>query len=127
MANEQLKQCIYPAIKDKIFISLISGQRAEVVEHLPDEITPGKVFFDGLMLYDGIEGIEDDIQQMNAVTKDGTWVNVENYYTDNGAFEEDGAERFIEALQRLMSVEEWEQLMMADLMEPEEYTFIVSD
>lgn len=107
MAENEFKQRIYPIIKDKIFISLISDQVVEVVEQLPEEIVPGKVLFDGIMLYDGIEGIEDDIQQMNSMTKDGTWVNLEDYYTDNGAFEEDGIERFAEALKQLMTVEEY--------------------
>lgn len=68
MADIEFKQRIYPIIKDKIFFSRISGQRAEVVEQLPEEIILGKVLFDGITLYDGIEGIEDDIQQVVSVT-----------------------------------------------------------
>ena len=74
---------IYGIIQDKIFFSNISGNPVEVVEKLPEEIVPGKVLFDGMMLFDGIEGIEDDIQQMTSYTKDGCIVNLEDYYTDS--------------------------------------------
>ena len=100
---------IYGIIQDKIFFSNISGNPVEVVEKLPEEIVPGKVLFDGMMLFDGIEGIEDDIQQMNSFTKDGERVNLEDYYTDNGAFDDDGKERFLAALERLMTLDEFIQ------------------
>ena len=67
----------------------------------------GEVLFDGMMLYDGIEWIEDDIQQMNSVTKDGERVNLEDYYTDNGAFDDDGFDSFITALELLMTIDEF--------------------
>ena len=44
---------------------------------------------------------------MTSFTKERESVNVEDYYTDNGAFEEDERERFIAALERLMTVEEF--------------------
>ena len=102
---------IYDVIKDKIFLSSISGMPATVVEKLPEEIVEGEVLFDGMMLYDGIEWIEDDIQQMNSVTKDGERVNLEDYYTDNGAFDEDGMNRFIAALERLMTIDEFTKFL----------------
>ena len=34
-------------------------------------------------------------------------VNLEDYYTENGAFEDDGWERFIAALERLMTAKEF--------------------
>ena len=105
---------IYGIIRDKIFISLISSEPAEVVDKLPKDIVPGKVLFDGMMLYDGIKGIEDDIQQMNSVTKDGKYVNLEDYYTDNGAFDDDGWDRFIAALNRLMTLDEFLQYIRDD-------------
>lgn len=100
---------IHEIIQDKVFFSNISGNPVEVVEKLPEEIVPGKVLFDGMMLFDGIEGIEDDIQQMNSFTKDGERVNLEDYYTDNGAFDDDGEERFLAALERLMTLDEFIQ------------------
>lgn len=104
-----LKQRIYPIIKDKVFFSRISGRRAEVVEQLPEAIVPGKVLFDGIMLYDGIEGIEDDIQQVVSVTKESVGRNMEDYYEEYGAFDEDeeSFSRFLEALGNLMSPEEY--------------------
>lgn len=105
--QEEFTKAIYETIKDKVFFSNISEEMAEVVEKLPAEIVPGEVLFDGLMLYDGIEGIEDDIQQMHSYTKDGVIVNLEDYYTDNGAFEDDGWDRFIEALGHLITEEEY--------------------
>ena len=109
ITQEEFSKRIHEIIQDKIFFSNISGNPVEVVEKLPEEIVPGKVLFDGLILFDGIEGIEDDIQQMNSFTKDGERVNLEDYYTDNGAFEDDGKERFLAALERLMTIDEFIQ------------------
>lgn len=109
ITQEEFSKRIHEIIEDKIFFSNISGNPVEVVEKLPEEIVPGKVLFDGLMLFDGIEGIEDDIQQMNSFTKDGERVNLEDYYTDNGAFEDDRKERFLAALERLMTLDEFIQ------------------
>ena len=106
---EEFNRRIHDVIKDKIFLSNISGMPATVVEKLPEEIVEGEVLFDGMMLYDGIEGIEDDIQQMNSFTKDGERVNLEDYYTDNGAFDDDGWDRFLAALERLMTIDEFIQ------------------
>ena len=108
---EEFNRRIHDVIKDKIFLSNISGMPATVVEKLPEEIVEGEVLFDGMMLYDGIEGIEDDIQQMNSVTKDGERVNLEDYYTDNGAFNDDGMDRFIAALERLMTIDEFKKFL----------------
>lgn len=115
ISQEDFNSRIYDVIKDKVFFSHISGYRVEVVEKLPQEIEAGKVLFDGLMLYDGIEGIEDDIQQMTSFTKERESVNVEDYYTDNGAFEEDERERFIAALERLMTVEEFKSWIFREI------------
>jgi hypothetical protein len=122
--QEEFTKAVYETIKDKAFFSNISEEMAEVVEKLPEEIVPGKVLFDGMMLFDGIEGIEDDIQQMHSFLKDGTIVNLEDYYTDNGAFDNDGWDRFMTALERLMTVNEFFQYLenMGDLPEnPEDY------
>ena len=62
--QEEFTKTVYETIKDKVFFSNISKEIADVVEKLPAAILPGKVLFDGLNLFDGIEGIEDDIQQM---------------------------------------------------------------
>lgn len=108
MTQAEFTKKIYNIIKDKAFISNFHlSAIAEVVEELPTEIVPGKVLFDGIMMYDGFEGAEDDIQQMHAFTKKGKIVNLEDYYTDNGAFDDDGWDRFIKALDDLMTVKEY--------------------
>lgn len=107
--QEEFTKAVYVTIKDKVFFSNISKEIADVVEKLPAAILPGKVLFDGLNLFDGIEGIEDDIQQMTSYTKDGCIVNLEDYYTDSGAFDDDGWDRFMVALGRLMTVDEFSQ------------------
>ena len=109
MSQEEFSSRIYDVIVDKVFLSNISGMPVTVVRKLPEQIKPGKVLFDGIMLYDGVEGIEDDIQQMHSYTKDGDIVNLEDYYTDNGAFDDDGWDRFLAALERLMTVDEFIQ------------------
>ena len=109
--QEEFTKVVYETIKDKVFFSNISKEIADVVEKLPEEIVPGKVLFDGMMLFDGIEGIEDDIQQMHSFLKDGTIVNLEDYYTDSGAFDDDGWDRFMVALGRLMTVNEFSQYL----------------
>lgn len=114
-SQEEFTSKIYDVIKDKVFFSNISANRVNVVEKLPAEIEDGKVLFDGLMLFDGIEGIEDDIQQMTTFTKERESVNVEDYYTDNGAFDDDGMERFIAALERLMTVEEFKSWIFREI------------
>ena len=119
ITQEEFRKRIHEIIQDKIFFSNISGNPVEVVEKLPEEIVPGKVLFDGLNLFDGIEGIEDDIQQMHSFTKDGVVVNLEDYYTDSGAFEEDGWESFLAALERLMTVDEFSQYIDKNGIESE--------
>ena len=56
---EEFNRRIHNVIKDKIFLSKISGMPATVVEKLPEEIVEGEVLFDGMMLYDsGVRGEE---------------------------------------------------------------------
>lgn len=109
--REEFTKAVYATIKDKALFSNISEEIVEVVEELPKEIVPGEVLFDGLILFDGVKGIEDDIQQMHSITKKGEIVNLEDYYADNGAFDDDGWDRFINALGNLMTVEEYKSLL----------------
>ena len=110
MEQAEFRQLLYETIKDRVFFSNFNGKMAEVVNELPEQITDGKVLFDGMVLYDGIEGVEDDIQQMHSYTKDGFKVNLEDYYTENGAFEDDGEDRFLAALGNLMTWEEYRNM-----------------
>ena len=107
MTQDEFKRRIFDVIKDKIFFSNFSGEMAEVVKEMPEQMAVGNVLFDGIMLYDGIEGVEDDIQQTHSYTKDGFVANLEDYYTENGAFEDDGEDRFLVALGNLMTWEEY--------------------
>ena len=107
MEQAEFGRILYDAIEGKVFFSNFSGKMAEVVNELPEQIADGKVLFDGMMLLDGIEGVEDDIQQVHSYTKDGFVVNLEDYYTENGAFEDNGEDRFLTAIGNLMTREEY--------------------
>lgn len=107
MSQEELKARVYGVIKDKVFISNISGQMVDVVEKLPNNIVDEEVLFDGFMLFDGIEGVEDSVQHITSFTKDRVMVNVDDYYWENGVFEDDKIERFITALENLMTTKEF--------------------
>lgn len=109
--QEEFTKAVYETIKDKVFFSSNSEEMVEVVAELPKEFVPGKLLFDGLMLFDGIAGIEDDIQQMHSITNKCKIVNLKDYYTDNGAFDDDGWDQFIEALSNLMPVEKYKSLL----------------
>ena len=107
MSQEELKARVYGVIKDKVFISNISGQMVDVVEKLPDHIVDEEVLFDGFTLFDGIEGVEDGVQHITSFTKDRVMVNVDDYYWENGVFEDNEIERFIAALENLMTAKEF--------------------
>ena len=105
--QEELKARVYGVIKDKVFISNISGQMVDVVEKMPDHIVDEEVLFDGFIVYDGFEGVEDGIRHITSFTKDRVMVNVEDYYEENGVFEDNENERFIAALENLMTAKEF--------------------
>lgn len=107
ISQEEYRGRIYDVIKDKVFISNISGQMVDVVEKLPNNIVDEEVLFDGFMLFDGIEGVEDSVQHITSFTKDRVMVNVDDYYWENGVFEDDKIERFITALENLMTTKEF--------------------
>ena len=107
ISQEEFTSKIYDVIKDKVFISNISGQMVDVVEKLPDRIVDEEVLFDGFTFYDGIEGVEDGVRHITSFTKDRVMVNVEDYYTEYGFFEDDSKERFIAALESLMTTKEF--------------------
>lgn len=108
MAQDNSKQSLFEIIKDKVFFSRFNDEMAVVVENIPDECEDGKVYFNGMTLVDGIENCEDDIQQVYSITKQGKKVNLEDYYSENGAYAKTGEKRFIEALDNLMTRELYE-------------------
>ena len=57
MSEIKPKENIYDVLQDKAIFSRDSEKMVEVVKKLPEEIVEGKVLFDGITLYDGIEGI----------------------------------------------------------------------
>jgi hypothetical protein len=109
--RKEFTKAVYETIKDKALLSNISEEMVKVVEELPKEIVPGEVLFDGLTLFDGIKGIEDDIQQIHSITKKGKIVNLGDYYADNGAFDDYGWDHFIKSLSNLMTAEEYKSLL----------------
>lgn len=100
---------IIDAIRDKALISNPSGALAEVVEKIPEDGGEGKAFFDGMVLLDCIDGVGEGLNEVTAITKDGERVNLENYYAENGAFDDDGSlDTLIDALSLLMTRQEYE-------------------
>jgi len=99
---------IFDVIKDKAFISNPSGAIAEVVERIPEDGEEGKAFFDGMVLLDCIKGVGEGLDEVTAITKDGEKINLEDYYSENGAFEDDGnLDSLIDSLDNLMTREEY--------------------
>ena len=107
ISQDEFRGRTYEVIKDKVFISNISGQMVDVVEKLPDHIVDEEVLFDGFTLYDGIEGVDDGVRHITSFTKDRVMVNVEDYYEENGVLEDDESERFVAALEQLMTIKEF--------------------
>ena len=85
---------VFEEMKKKIFFSCFSGNQAifvNSVEELTEEQRNDKTkaFFDGMTLIDNAEEVEDDISQVFSITKDREQVNLQDYYSENGAFDED--------------------------------------
>lgn len=111
MKEDKSETSIFDVIKDKVFFSCFSNEMAIVVEEMPEECEDGKVYFDGMTLIDGIEGVEDDIQQVYSYTEYGKKVNLEEYYSENRAYDKSRS-RLMEALDELMNHEEYERYLM---------------
>lgn len=108
MAKDDSKQSLYDIIKDKVFFSRFNDEMAIVVEKFPDVCEDGKVYFNGMTLVDGIEDCEDDIQQVYSITREGKKVNLEDYYSANGAYSKTREKQFMKALGNLMTRELYE-------------------
>ncbi|MCQ2130352.1 MAG: hypothetical protein MJY94_03040 [Bacteroidales bacterium] len=81
---------IYDAIKDKIFFSRLSDAEVIVVESIKDAPkNDNKAYFDGVFLRDNVVGMEDDIQQLTSISKDGEIINIESFYEEKGAYDPD--------------------------------------
>lgn len=66
---------IYSRISDKL-ITFVEEITTEMYE------TEFGVFSDGINLIDNIANCEDDIQSMYCITKDGSYYNMEDFYSD---------------------------------------------
>ena len=104
---------VFEEMKKKIFFSCFSGNQAifvNSVEELTEEQRNDKTkaFFDGMTLIDNAEEVEDDISQVFSITKDREQVNLQDYYSENGAFDEDLEDQFLEAVKNLMDKEDYD-------------------
>ena len=87
--------------KKQIF-SRVSEQPVVFVDDIDDETLPqDKAYSDGILMLDYVANVEDDIQQMYSILKDGSYCNMEDFYTKHHAF--DDGETFNEEIERLMA------------------------
>lgn len=97
-------------LSKKKFFSRFSNAEVIFVDKIPeDRGDMTKAYFDGMFLLDNVADVEDDIQQVNSITKDGDYVNLEDFYADEGAFDKNGGERFYKAICNLMDKEEYDK------------------
>ena len=104
MANEIIEE-----MKKKVFISRFSD--AEVVfvdsiEELTEEqlANKTKAYFDGNFLLDNKADVQDDISSVVSITNRGRYVNLQDYYSRHGAYEEN-SDKFLEAIKKLKDKE----------------------
>ena len=74
----------------KRIYSRFSGHIIKFVDEITEDMWKDDkgVYSDGMTLCDGIENVEDDIQQMYCIMKDGSCYNMEDFYSDFGAYED---------------------------------------
>ena len=104
MANEIIEE-----MKKKVFFSRFSN--AEVVfvdsiEELTEEqlANKTKAYFDGNFLLDNKADVQDDISSVVSITNRGRYVNLQDYYSKHGAYEEN-SDKFLEAIKKLKDKE----------------------
>ena len=74
-----------------------------------------------MTLIDNAEDVEDDISQVFSITKDREQVNLQDYYSENGAFDEDSEDQFLGAVKNLMDKEDYDsESFDEDLYEDDE-------
>lgn len=78
---------IIKLLNSKKVYSIFSEHLVTFVDSL-SEISENQegAFSDGMTLIDTFENVEDDIQQMYFVLKDGSIYNCEDFYSDMGAY-----------------------------------------
>ena len=96
-------------MKKKVFISRFSNAEVVFVDSI-EELTPEqlndktKAYFDGMSLLDNKADIQDNISSVVSITNHGRYVNLQDYYSRHGAYEEN-SNKFLEAIKQLKDKE----------------------
>jgi len=64
-------------------------------------------YFDGVVLIDNSKDLADDISNVYSITKDHKRVNLQDFYEENGAYEVESRNQFLEAIKNLMDREDY--------------------
>ena len=104
MANEVIEE-----MKKKVFFSRFSNAEVVFVDSI-EELTEEqladktKAYFDGNFLLDNKADVQDDISSVVSITNHGRYVNLQDYYSRHGAYEEN-SDKFLEAIKKLKDKE----------------------
>lgn len=104
MANEVIEE-----MKKKVFFSRFSNAEVVFVDSI-EELTEEqladktKAYFDGNFLLDNKADVQDDISSVVSITNRGRYVNLQDYYSKHGAYEEN-SDKFLEAIKKLKDKE----------------------
>ena len=104
MANEIIEE-----MKKKVFFSRFSNAEVVFVDSI-EELTEEqladktKAYFDGNFLLDNKADVQDDISSVVSITNRGRYVNLQDYYSKHGAYEEN-SDKFLEAIKKLKDKE----------------------
>lgn len=104
MANEVIEE-----MKKKVFFSRFSNAEVVFVDSI-EELTEEqladktKAYFDGNFLLDNKADVQDDISSVVSITNHGRYVNLQDYYSRHGAYEEN-SNKFLEAIKQLKDKE----------------------
>lgn len=104
MANEVIEE-----MKKKVFFSRFSNAEVifvDSIEELTEEqlADKTKAYFDGMSLLDTKAEVQDDISSVVSITNRGRYVNLQDYYSRHGAYEEN-SDKFLEAIKKLKDKE----------------------
>ena len=105
MANNEIME----EMKKKVFYSRFSGTECifvDSIDNLSEQQLNDKTacYFDGMNLIDNVKGFQDDISQVYSITNRGRYVNLQDYYSRHGAYEEK-SDKFLEAIKKLKDKE----------------------
>lgn len=87
--NKPTKELLINVLNGKKIYSVESNESVVFVDDVYDEtLTNNKVYSDGINMIDYIADFEDDISMMYCILKNGGFCNMEDFYSDNGAFDD---------------------------------------